>query len=442
MPQATYHFPEKFVWGTATAAHQVEGSNDKNDWAAWENQEGRIHKGDKAGLACDWWNGRWREDLDRAAESGQTAHRLSVEWSRIQPALNRWDENALDRYRTILRGMLDRGIQPMVTLQHFTLPLWLAETGGWENDDIPGLFEAFVRRTVTALKEYNTEWVTINEPNVAIYSSFIDGAFPPGKKDDFSAAWHAVVNIIRSHALAYHAIHEIQPQAQVGMAHQYHGFIPAHQYAPLDALIVAINHQSFNNVFPLALTNGRVRFLHKNTRLPAAASTQDFFGLNYYTCEIAGFRLAPKDLFQKRWYPADAVLSPFQFNASYPPGMFMGLKWASSYGLPIFITENGIEDSQDDFRRSYLLTHLHQVWRALNHNIPIRGYFHWSLIDNFEWERGWDMQFGLWTFDRATQLRIPRPSAALYAAISQKNAITRELVEEYAPALLKDLFPG
>jgi beta-glucosidase len=157
MPQATYHFPEGFVWGTATAAHQVEGSNNNNDWAAWENQEGRIHKGDKAGLACDWWNGRWREDLDRAAEAGQTAHRLSVEWSRIQPAPNRWDEDALDRYRAILQGIHDRGMQPMVTLQHFTLPLWLAETGGWENDDIPDLFETFVRRTVTALKEYNYE---------------------------------------------------------------------------------------------------------------------------------------------------------------------------------------------------------------------------------------------------------------------------------------------
>ena len=410
MPQTTYHFPNGFIWGTATAAHQVEGSNDNNDWAAWENQEGRIHNAHRAGLACDWWNGRWREDLDRAAETRQTAHRLSVEWSRIQPARTRWDEDALDRYRTILQGMHERGLQPMVTLQHFTLPLWLAESGGWENDDIPGLFETFVRRVVTALKEYNTAWVTINEPNVAIYNSYIDGLFPPGKKADTAAAWHAVLNIIRSHTLAYHAIHDIQSQAQVGMAHQYHGFIPAHTYSPLDALIVRFNHQSFNNVFPLALTSGRVRFLNKSTHLPAAASTQDFFGLNYYTCEIASFRLAPKDLFQKRWYSPEAEPSPIGFNASYPPGMFMALEWANTFGLPIHITENGIEDSQDDFRQKYLLTHLHQVWMALNHNIPVRSYYHWSLIDNFEWERGWDMQFGLWAFDRETQVRTPGPA--------------------------------
>ena len=441
MPQATYHFPKGFVWGTATAAHQVEGGNDNNDWAAWENQEGRIHKGDKAGLACDWWNGRWREDLDRAAEAGQSAHRMSVEWSRIQPAPDRWDEDALDRYRAILQGMHERGMQPMVTLQHFTLPLWLAENGGWENDDIPGLFEAFVRRTVTALKEYNTCWVTINEPNVDMYSSYIDAVFPPGKSEP-AAAYHTILNVLRSHTLAYHTIHEIQPQAQVGMAHQYHGFIPAHKYSPLDALVVGMSHQAFNDVFPMALTNGRVRFLHKSTRLPAAADTQDFFGLNYYTCEVVGFSLSAKDFFQKRWYPPEAKPSPFGFNASYPVGLFMGLEWANSYGLPIHITENGIEDSQDDFRREYLLTHLHQVWRALNHNIPVRSYYHWSMIDNFEWERGWDMQFGLWTFDRETQVRTPRPSAALYAAICKENAISHAMVEEYAPGVLPELFPG
>ncbi len=122
--------------------------------------------------------------------------------------------------------------------------------------------------------------------------------------------------------------------------------------------------------------------------------------------------------------------------------MFMALEWANSYGLPIHITENGIEDSRDDFRRSYLLTHLHQVWRALNHNIPVRSYYHWSLIDNFEWERGWDMQFGLWTFDRETQVRSPRPSAALYQAICKGNAITHAMVEEYAPDVLPKLLPG
>ena len=136
MAQATLYFPRGFLWGAATAAHQVEGNNNNNYWSAWEKEPGRIINGHKSGLACDWWGGRWREDFDRAAETGQNAHRLSIEWSRIQPAPDRWDENALDRYRQMVRGLLERDMTPMVTLHHFTNPLWLAEKGGWENEAV------------------------------------------------------------------------------------------------------------------------------------------------------------------------------------------------------------------------------------------------------------------------------------------------------------------
>src|SRR5512140_161228 len=144
MAQAIIRFPRGFLWGTATAAHQVEGNNTNNDWWAWEQQEGHILRGHKSGLACDWWGGRWKEDMDRAAETGQNAHRFSVEWSRIQPEPEKWDESALERYRAMLRGMLERGLTPMVTLHHFSDPLWLAEMGGWETDAIVPVFEKFV----------------------------------------------------------------------------------------------------------------------------------------------------------------------------------------------------------------------------------------------------------------------------------------------------------
>ena len=179
MPEASFHFPRGFLWGTATAAHQVEGNNTNNNWWKWE-QEG--HTKAKSGLACDWWGGRWREDFDRVAETGQNAHRFSVEWSRIQPAPDQWDEDALEKYRLMLRGLHERGLTAMVTLHHFTDPLWLAEQGGWEDDDTPQKFTVFVRRTVEALKEYVTMWVTINEPNVYAYSAYSDGAYPPGKE--------------------------------------------------------------------------------------------------------------------------------------------------------------------------------------------------------------------------------------------------------------------
>ena len=125
MPKASYHFPQGFLWGTATSSHQVEGGNTNNNWSAWENTPGKIVNGQKAGLACDWWGGRWREDFDRAAEGGQTSHRLSLEWSRIQPSRDRWDEDSLAYYREMITGLNQRGIKPMITLHHFTDPLWL-----------------------------------------------------------------------------------------------------------------------------------------------------------------------------------------------------------------------------------------------------------------------------------------------------------------------------
>src|SRR4030042_2034370 len=152
MTEAAFHFPNDFRWGTATAAHQVEGGNKNNDWWAWEEQPGRILRGHRSGRACDWWGGRWKECLERAAAGGQNAHRFSVEWSRIEPEPGRWDHGALDFYREMLAGMHARGIEPMVTLHHFTNPLWLAEEGGWENEKVVARFEAFTRRTVSALK--------------------------------------------------------------------------------------------------------------------------------------------------------------------------------------------------------------------------------------------------------------------------------------------------
>ena len=183
MPRADYIFPPGFLWGCATAAHQVEGRNTNNDWYAWEQLPGKIQDGGSSERASDWWSGRWKEDFDRAAETGQNAHRLSVEWSRIQPTPDRWDEDALDHYREILRGLVQRGLMPMVTLHHFTNPLWLSEQGGWENPKAPKWFAAYTRKVVEALKEYVSLWCTINEPNVYVGISYMDGAWPPGKND-------------------------------------------------------------------------------------------------------------------------------------------------------------------------------------------------------------------------------------------------------------------
>jgi beta-glucosidase len=441
MVEAAFHFPQGFQWGTATAAHQVEGGLTDNDWADWERQPGRILRGQRAGKACDWWGGRWREDLDHAAESGQTAHRLSVEWSRIEPSPGRWDDAAFDFYRTLLKGMRERGLEPMVTLHHFTNPLWLAETGGWEGEAVAARFESFVRKTVAALRDLADFWCTINEPNIFAFFAYVSGAFPPGKRD-FGAALRVMRNQILAHAAAYHAIHEIQPAARVGLAMHYRAMKP-HTAGPLDRAVTRFQSQLFNDLIPRAAVDGRLRFPIGRGRLPAAAGTQDFFGLNYYSCDDVSFDLRrPGDLFARRFYPAGSDLSPIGMNANIPEGLTQALRWAESFRLPIYITENGIEDADDVIRPRYLIQHLQRAWQAANTGTPVRGYFHWSLVDNFEWERGWTQRFGLWALDPETQERTARPSARLYAEICKENGFTSAMVRRYAPEIVGTMFPG
>lgn len=442
MVQATYHFPQGFLWGTATASHQVEGNNTNNNWYAWEQQEGRIIQEHKCAASTDWWSGRWREDFDRAAEAGQNAHRLSVEWSRIQPEQDRWDEDALDRYRQMVRGLQERGMTPMVTLHHFTDPLWLYHQGGWENHASIGFFEKFVQRTVEALKEYATLWVTFNEPNTYYANGYITGDFPPGKQD-LGAAIKVIENMVRGHAAAYRAIHSIQPEARVGIACNFRGFKPARQWFQLDRWVAGLLHRLFNHLVPFALTEGVILLPVGSRRVFEAKHTLDFLGVNYYTNDQVAFNLLkPGQLFSRRFFPPEADLSDGGFISNEPLGMFEALKWARQFDLPVMVTENGVNDAEDTLRPRYLAQHVHQVWRAVNFNWPVKGYFHWTLVDNFEWERGWTQRFGLWELNLETQARRKRPSADLYAEICRQNGLTSETVSRYAPEVLGDIFPG
>ncbi|HEB65967.1 MAG TPA: glycoside hydrolase family 1 protein [Chloroflexi bacterium] len=439
MPQATFHFPRGFLWGTATAAHQVEGNNTNNTWYAWE-QAG--HTAAPSGLACDWWGGRWREDLDRAAESGQNAHRFSVEWSRIQPEPERWDEAALDHYRQMLQGMYERGLTPLVTLHHFSDPLWFAEQGGWENEGAIKRFVRFAEKVVEALKEYTTLWCTFNEPNVYATMGYVAGDFPPGRAGDFGAAQRVMLNMVRAHVAAYEAIHRIHPVARVGLVLNYRGFAPARGWMPFDAWIARLQSRLYNDLIPATLRDGVFRGLGRRVRLPEARGKQDYLGINYYTRDLVAFvPWKPADLFSRRFYPPEAPLSETGFIAHQPEGMFEALKWGLQFNVPLIVTENGVEDSRDTLRPRYLAEHIHQVWRAVNFNWPVKGYFHWTLVDNFEWERGWTQRFGLWALDTETQARRKRPSADLYAAICRENGISYAMVAQYAPDALPALFP-
>jgi len=440
MAEATFHFPRGFLWGTATSAHQVEGNNVNNQWWEWEQRAGRIINGDKSGAACDWWNGRWREDFDRAAEYGHNAHRLSIEWSRVQPSPGEWNEDALDRYIEMLRGLVERDITPFVCLHHFSDPIWLSNSGGWENEEVVEHFLKYTRKIVETLKDYVSYWITINEPNIYAFNGYLLGQFPPGKRN-ISTCVRVLGNMVRGHAAAYHAIHEVQPTARVGIALHYRGAYPRRSRSPLDRLAVRLMKDFFNESFPRAITSGVFSTVLGRERIPKAKNTQDFIGINYYTCDRVGFSLSEPGLIRRDFRPG-RTLSQTEFIASEPEGMFEAIRWARKFEKPILISENGIDDKNDNLRPGYLMEHLYQVWRAANENYPVKGYFHWTLVDNFEWERGWSQRFGLWELDPATQVRSKRKSADLYAEIIRENGVSSEMVARYAPQLFQKLFPN
>lgn len=441
MPEATFHFPPDFRWGTATSSHQVEGGNINNDWWAWEEVKGHIRQGHRSGLACNWWE-RAEEDFDRAAALGQNAHRLSVEWSRIEPREGYFDDAAMGRYRAMLRVLRERGIEPMVTLHHFTNPLWLVEMGGWENPRVVPLFERYVARVVEGLREFCDLWCTVNEPNVVTFLGYLMGIFPPGKQD-WRAASRVGRNLMRAHAVAYRRIHELQPEARVGFAHNVRIFDPANPRSYLDRWAARQQDRGYNESFLAAVTRGRWMLPLGLGWAWRLRHTLDWVGLNYYTRDVVAFdRRQGRYFFARRFHCEDAEPLDGDYGEFYPQGMGRCLRRLATLGLPIYITENGLPDDDDDQRPRYILTHLHQVWRVLQGCHPVMGYYHWSLVDNFEWAEGWTLRFGLIELDPQTQARTLRRSAYLYRDICRANAITPQVIDEYAPELRAVLLPG
>ena len=417
-----FTFPAGFRWGTATSAHQVEGNNVHNDWWVWEQQPGRIRHDDRSGLACNWWAAA-EADFDRAAGLHQNAHRLSIEWSRVEPQPGRWDEEALDRYRQMLRALHARGIEPMVTLHHFTNPRWFAQRGGWERADAPSLFLRYVERVVPALGAYVPIWCTLNEPVGWVVSAYVTGRWPPGRRS-LAAAVRVLGNLVRAHAGAYRAIHRLLPQAQVGLAHYLRLFDPADGRSRLDRAVAAAQDRFVNRAFLDAVTAGRVRAFPWVATIPEAAETLDFVGVNYYTRDFVAFDLrAPHRLFGRNFLNPHAPHSDGGYGEIYPEGMYRALRLAQGYGRPVYVTENGLPDQDDDQRGDFIVSHLRAVRQAMQEGVDVRGYYHWSLVDNFEWVDGWSLRFGLIAIDQHTQERRPRASAGLYGEICRRNAL-------------------
>ena len=438
MAKATMVFPADFRWGTATAAYQVEGDNRNSDWWRWE-ENGRILHNHRSGLASNWWENA-EIDLDMAADMGQNAHRLSLEWSRIEPEPSVFDQAALDRYREILQGMQDRGIEPMVTLHHFSNPLWLVEKKDFSSPIVVDYFQRYVAKVVDAVGDLVPKWITINEPMVYVACRYLRDEFPAPDSTGFGPAVTAVRNLLRCHAAAYHTIKQKRPSAQVGVAKSMPVFQAKPDSGPLSEWLTKRIDWMFNGLWLQSMQNGRFHLPIGRETIPHLADSFDFIGINYYTRFYVKF--PPSAGFVETEWGDGAVVSDGNYGEVYPSGLFQVIKRVVPFRKPIYITENGVPDADDDLRPSFLISHLRELWRAISFNFPVMGYYHWSLVDNFEWHNGWTQRFGLIALDPETQKRTLRPSGALYGEICRTGTLSSEMAAKYAPHLLNQLFPG
>ena len=433
-------FPEGFLWGTATSSHQVEGGNDNNDWSAWEQFPGHVRDGSRSGLASDWWQ-RAEDDLATAASLGQNSHRLSLEWSRLEPSEGAWEEKVVARYRQILTAIRSLGMVPMITFHHFTLPLWLYERGGWECDGTPAHFARYVGRTVEAFGDLCDIWCTINEPMVQVTYGHILGIWPPGS-GGVRAARLVLRNTARAHAQAYEIIHRQQPGAMVGYAKQLYLFDPADPRRWTDRLAARIIDHLFNEAALVAFSEGGLHCPFVGPfRAHGEVEYLDFVGVNYYSRSLVTFDLTRSDeIFIHRFPTPDAPFSMEGWGEVYPEGLYRGLKRIAVYGLPIYVTEFGVPDNDDSLRPRFIVEHVAAMHRAIAEGVQVRGAYFWSLVDNFEWHEGWSPRFGLIGLHPKTQERTINQSAHVYGRIARANGLERRLVSEIAPAIVPMLF--
>ncbi len=401
-------FPEGFLWGAATSAHQVEGGN-HNDWTEWEKANAeRLAKEAKdnwqkwqqekfpemfdpqnyiSGRACDHYN-RFAEDFDIAKSLGHNAHRFSIEWSRVEPEEGKFNQGAIEHYRRVILALRERGLEPFVTLWHFTNPIWIRNIGGWENKGTINYYLRFVEKIVKSFPDIQY-WTTFNEPNIYAGYSYIRGSQPPGVRNYFRAI-RVVSNILKAHKQAYGVIHQHAKGSEVGLVNS------------------VIYFDASNNFFINRLIKFFADYFWNFYTFNKISKFCDFLGLNYYTRKQTGLNLRSKkgEMTDLGW-------------EIYPEGIYHIVKKFSKYNLPIYITENGLADADDSRREKFIGEHLYWLHRVIQEGADVCGYFHWSFLEIFEMVemRGYWPRFGLVGINYDTMERRVKNSALIYKKI-------------------------
>jgi beta-glucosidase len=373
-------FPDNFLWGSAVSAYQVEGGIEKSDWST------RF----PAGKATDHYQ-RYQEDFNLLQEMNQKAFRFSIEWSRIEPKQGEFNQEEIDYYREYLVSLKKRGVKTMVTLHHFTNPQWFFDKNSWADSRNIIFFVRFAQRILDEYQDLVDYWVTINEPLIYSSKSFLRNEWPSPVKG-FWVFFSSLKNQIKAHQEVYRVFH--QRNVQVGLVKNNQYFEPARNNL-LDKMVCSF-----------------MRFFCNRYFLNKIRKSLDFIGLNYYFSHKVKFPW----IFEKE----KCEVSDLGWVIN-PQGIYHVLVELKRYNLPIYITENGLADQEDQLRKDFIKDHLIWVHRALEEKVDVKGYFHWSLTDNFEWDKGFKPRFGLIEIDYHDFSRSLRPSALFYAQICKNN---------------------
>lgn len=388
-------FPDGFTWGTATAAHQIEGGNWNNDWWAWEHDpsSGCV---EPSGDACDSFH-RYPEDVALLADLGFQSYRFSLEWSRIEPEEGEFSQAALDHYRRVCAACVEAGVDPVVTFHHFTTPRWLASRGGWEDPGTADRFARLAERATQHLGDLVTRACTINEPNMVATVGYLAGRFPPGVSD--SARRRAVNAVfVDAHRKASDAIKGVRAELPVGLT-----------LAMQDMQAVGGGEAKRDQI----LAGLEDVYLE-------AATGDDFLGVQTYSRT----RISPTgDL-----GPEEGVERTIMGYEFWPESLAATIRraWSETDHTPLLVTENGIAATDDTRRIEYVRRALQGVLDCIDEGIEVQGYTYWSALDNFEWAYGYGPTFGLIAVDRETFERTPKESARWLGAVARANALEQE----------------
>ncbi len=418
-------FPEGFLWGVATAAYQVEGGCTETNWHRFERQQKpdgspTIAHGDVCEPACEHWT-RWPDDLDLCVELGVTSYRFSIEWSKVEPEPGVFDQEVLDHYHQVIDGCLERGLVPMATIHHFSNPLWFEDLGAFEQAENLAHLVRFGKRVFAEYADKVSWWCTFNEIGVYSTMGYALAMFPPGK-DDVALCARVIRNMCRAHVELYHALKAMPhgDTARIGLVKNVFQFDPDRRWHLLDWLSARTLDTIYNRAILGVLERGRfalsVPFQVELAEVwPDAKGATDFTGLNYYSHARVRFKPDPKEP-ATQVIPEDEPATDMPYG-EYAEGFYRALVEVGRIGKPALVTENGIADRVDDRRERFIRRYLYAMSRAIADGVDVQGFYYWTLMDNFEWCEGWQMQFGLYHLDRATQERTLREGSRAFVEI-------------------------